>query len=176
MGEFFFKDQDLITVSHALDIAEDATGNYYKLPSGQWGRYLYDVKTQESLGTDQIFPEAFAVLKKAQRIVEDLGSKIGEKDYYFICLHDRRILDALQRDRKLGLLALLVYIFTHELVHIVRFCNFLQRYEASEEMKEREEGLVHAATFNILRDVSLPKLNYVLEAYKDHRICQVVFS
>ena len=68
---------------------------------------------------------------------------------------------------------LLVYIFTHELVHIVRFCNFLQRYEVSGEKRIEEERLVHEVTFNMLKGISMPELDYVLDSYQDHRICDI---
>jgi hypothetical protein len=50
-------------------------------------------------------------------------------------------LEALDRDRELGMVPLLVYVFTHELVHIVRFCNFSQRFEFHMKEREKEERL-----------------------------------
>ena len=44
-----FKKNDLTVVSDALEIAEDATGNFYKFSLGQWKRHRYDVKTLSSL-------------------------------------------------------------------------------------------------------------------------------
>jgi hypothetical protein len=40
------------------------------------------------------------------------------------------------------------------------------------EGREKEEGLVHAKTFEILNKVSLPNLDYVLEAYRMHGVCE----
>jgi hypothetical protein len=39
--------------------------------------------------------------------------------------------------------------------------------------RDEEEKIVHATTFDILKDLSLPKLDYVLEAYQDQRICHL---
>ena len=72
-------------------------------------------------------------------------------------------------DKDLSLLPLLVYIFTHELVHIVRFCNFYQRYDISGRFRDIEEGLVHETTFDILKNSSLRNMEYILDSYKMHR-------
>lgn len=170
-----FKDHELATVSDALDVAEDKIGDFYKFSLGQWKRHRYDIKTLKSLAPDDISPYAFAVLKKYSS-TGVCDWKIRESDVYFICLQDHLILGALGRDNRLDLLPFLVYIFTHELVHIVRFCNFLQRYEISETNREREERIVHATTFEILKRLSLPNLNYVLDSYREHRMCDISLS
>jgi len=172
-----FRDQDLRTVGDALDIAEDATANFYKFSTGQWKRHAYDVKTLLSLRNHEISKYAFALLNKGSRVIDDgLESKTKKRDFYFICLQDHQILKALKRDSELGLLPLLVYVFTHELIHIVRFCNFFQRFDTSEKEKQREESVVHKTTFDILENVSLPSLDYVLDSYKGHRVCEVALS
>ena len=61
----------------------------------------------------------------------------------------------------------------HELVHIVRFCNFYQMFDVSEKKRFREEEIVHKTTFEILKDFSLPSLNHVLDSYQDHRMCEI---
>ena len=176
MQDILFKDQDLTTVSEALDIAEDVTGDFYKFSALQWKRHRYDVKTLKSLKAGEISKTAFALLCKGKRLVPELERPVKGRDYYFICLQDRQILRALERDRNLGLLALLIYVFTHELVHIVRFCSYDQRFEVSQGVKEREESLVHAKTYDILKNVSIPRLGYVLEAYQGHRVCELGFA
>ncbi|MFO7740566.1 MAG: hypothetical protein R6V46_18965 [Desulfatiglandaceae bacterium] len=167
-----FKENDILTVSEALDVAEDATGNFYKFSPGQWKRHRYDVKTLSSLSADEITQRAFAMLNRGSRLVTDFDSKTKKRDFYFICLQDHQILEALRRDSRLGLLSLLVYVFTHELVHVVRFCNFFQRFDVSGKEKEKEEAVVHDTTFKILENLNLPNLNYVLDAYEDYRICE----
>jgi len=171
-----FGKEDLYTVSEALAIAEDKTGDFYKFSFGQWKRHRYDVKTLLDLKNREITPNAFALLNKCSRVIDNFESKTKKMDFYFICLQDDRILEALRRDKILGLLPLLIYIFTHELVHIVRFCNFSQRFEISGKGKEKEERVVHTTTFEILKDLSIPKLDYILESYHEHRICEMVTS
>jgi hypothetical protein len=165
-----------MTVREALDVAEEKTGDFYKFSFGQWKRHSYDIKTLSALKVDQITSNAFALLNKGSRVISDFESITKKRDFYFICLQDHHILEALRRDRNLGLLPLLVYIFTHELVHIVRFCNFSQRFEISGHGKDREEGVVHGLTFEILKNLSLPKLDYIIDCYKSHRICDLAMT
>jgi hypothetical protein len=173
MDMWSFKDHDLLTVSEALEMAEEVTCDFFKFSSLQWKRHRYDVKTLSSLRQQEISLHAFALLHKGVRQTGGLESKARERDYYFICLQDNRILEALGRDKELGLLPLLVYVFTHELVHIVRFCNFLQRFDAGIRHRDREERVVHSITFDILRDVSLKRLDYILDSYENHRFCEL---
>ena len=171
-----FSQYEFDTVSEALDVSEDATGNFYKFSADQWKKHRYDVKTLPSLCRNEISQHAFAMLSKGCGLVDGFELKTRVHDFYFICLQDHQILRALSRDKQLGLLPLLVYIFTHELVHIVRFCNFLQRFDLPPKEIEQEEGVVHATTFKILEDSSMPDLGYVLESYQGHRICDMSFS
>ena len=173
MSYVAFEDKGIEAVSEALDIAEDKIGDYYKFSFGQWKRYHYDVKTLTNLSNNEIITHAFALLNKGARVISHFESKTKKRDFYFICLQDHQILKALRRDKRLGLLPLLVYIFTHELVHVVRFCNFFQRFEISGEGREIEERIVHDITFGILKSLSLPQLDYVLESYHNHRICDL---
>jgi hypothetical protein len=171
-----FERSNLKTVSDALDIAEDKIGDFYKFSFGQWKRHRYDVKTLSYLSVNEITSYAFALLNKSSDTVRGFESRTRERDFYFICLQDHQILRAMKRDNKLKLLPLLVYVFTHELVHIVRFCNFFQRFEATGKDKESEERLVHTTTYEILNDLALPNLDYILESYHGHRICDMVAS
>ncbi len=169
MTYLFFEDKNIEVLNEALSIAEDRTGDYYKFSFGQWKRHHYDVKTLMSLKKNEISPYAFAMLNKCSRMVNGYESKTKIRDFYFICLQDHQILNALNRDKKLNLRSLLVYILTHELVHIVRFCNFYQRYDLKGEDKEKEEKIVHGTTYDILRDISLTNMGHVLDSYRPHR-------
>jgi hypothetical protein len=171
-----FKKNNLNTISEALDIAEDRTGNFYKFSLGQWKRHRYDIKTQVTMSDDEKTEYAFALLNKCPGTVSRSNLKALKQDFYFICLQDNQILKAVKRDDNINLLPLLVYIFTHELIHIVRFCNFFQRFEISGRGKEEEEKIVHATTYDILKSLSLPRLDYVLESYQDHRICDLAVT
>lgn len=171
-----FEIETLKTVSQALEIAEDRTGDFYKYSLVQWKRHRYDVKTQCQLKEEELVAPAFALLHKYTGSTLTDPPKSRLRDFYFICLQDHQILKALKRDNKLQLLPLLIYVFTHELVHIVRFCNFSERFEIIGEGRDREEGIVHSTTYDILKNLDLPDMNYILDAYQGHRICDLALS
>ena len=173
MTDGLFQYEGFLTASHALDIAEEQTGNFYKFSLQQWKRHHYDVKTLSSLRKDEIPPNAFATLNKGTRGISRFEPKTKLRDFYFICLQDNRILRAMERDDNMLLLPLLVYIFTHELVHIVRFCNFYQRFEVSARWRQKEEGVVHETTFEILKNLPILQMDYTLDCYQDHRVCDL---
>ncbi len=170
-----FKKSDFATLSEALHVAEDKTSDFFRFSYDLWKRNQYDVKTVKSLPPDDLNTYALAVLKRGTR-KGPASLKSKDRNFYFICLQDHQILEAVQRDEELALLPFLTYIFTHELVHIVRFGSFLQRYEVSGANREREEQIVHEITFDILKDLSLRKMDYVLDVYRGHRICEVNLS
>ena len=171
-----FEIETLKTVSEALEIAEDRTGDFYKYSLGQWKRHRYDVKTQCQLNEEEVVAPAFALLHKLTGSALTGSTKSRVQDFYFICLQDQQISRALERDNKLRLLPLLIYVFTHELVHIVRFCNFSERFEINGEGRDREEGIVHATTYDILKNLGLSDMDYILDAYQGHRICDMALS
>jgi hypothetical protein len=169
-----FEGVDISIISDALGIAEEKTGDFYKFSFGQWKRHRYDVRTLPVLSDDEITAHAFALLSKRSRVTSDFEPRTLNRDFYFICLQDHQIIGALERDKELRLLPLLVYVFTHELVHIVRFCNFYQRFDISGDRREKEEGIVHSTTFKILENLPLKGIEYILDAYQGYRVCDLV--
>jgi hypothetical protein len=79
---------------------------------------------------------------------------------------------AVERDERVKLLPLGVYVVTHELVHIVRFCKFLQRFDVEPPERKQEEMRVHEITQRVLRSLRIPQLDYVLEVYRDYQFME----
>ena len=79
---------------------------------------------------------------------------------------------AVKRDAQVKLLSLGVYVVTHELVHIVRFCKFLQRFDAEPPERQQEEMRVHEITQRVLGSLRIPHLDYVLEVYRDYQFME----
>ena len=75
---------------------------------------------------------------------------------------------AAERDARLRLLPLSVYVLTHELVHVVRFCTFLQRFDTEPEERRREEAEVHDITRKALAGMNLADLDYVVRVYQNY--------
>ncbi len=79
---------------------------------------------------------------------------------------------AVERDEPLQLFPLAVYVVTHELVHVVRFCKFLQRFDAAPLERQQEEMRVHDITHKALGNPNIPHLDYVLQAYRDYQFME----
>lgn len=169
-----FKPDNLDTVSDALDIAEEATGDFFKFSSAQWKRHRYEVRTLSSWACEGAPESALAILTKGISPDDAVLPPSWRRDCYFICLREHRILEAVSRDSRLDLFPLLVYVLTHELVHIVRFSSFLQRFMAAGEDREKEERVVYDITHKILHKLPMPSLGYVLRSYRNHSICPVL--
>jgi hypothetical protein len=167
-----FNKYHIAILRDAIDIAEDMTSNYFRLSLEQWKRHPFDVKILSNIVDVEIKNNAFAILKKHMQ-VNDGTKELRQKgrEYFIIYLQDKQILKAIGRDKNLKLLPLLSYIIIHELVHIVRFCNFQVRFDLQGEKSiVEEEKIVHQTTREILKDLSLPNLPYILGSYSPEKI------
>ncbi|MEZ4527190.1 MAG: hypothetical protein R2941_14835 [Desulfobacterales bacterium] len=75
----------------------------------------------------------------------------------------------MKQNPELNLLPFCLYIVTHELIHVVRFCKFLQNFDASPEEKKAEEIRVDRRTHEILSPVRLPGIHEVLRFFQECR-------
>lgn len=167
-----FNKHHIAILGDAIDIAEDMTSNYFRLSLDQWKRHPFDVEILSNIIDMEIKNNAFAILKK-YRQEEDItkGVRQKEREYFIIYLQDKQILKAIGRDKNLKLLPLLSYIIIHELVHIIRFCNFQVRFDLEGEKSiAEEEKIVHQTTRDILKDLSLPNLPYILGSYSPEKV------
>ena len=115
-------------------------------------------------------PFAQVVRYRGQHKETSLGS--SAYDFYKICLQDHSILAALANTDGMGLYPFMVYIVTHELIHIIRFSKFLQNFEASPREKLAEETRVHSRTREILKGISISGMPQVFEFYDHWRVTE----
>ena len=166
-----FNEQELLKVDEAVKVSEEIVNNYYKMSSGQWLKNRYDIKTAKDLVSHECVDGPFAQVVKYEGRKKDvpLGSSLFS--LYKVCLQDSAILTMVSKKDDLSLEPFLLYILTHELVHVVRFSKFKQRYEDKNEADVTldEERKVHKLTHTILKSVSIPGLSKVFEFYKDWR-------
>lgn len=157
------------TVNSSVAMAEELVSNFYKMSASQWLRPRYDIKTLADLNKEEIVCGPFAqiIRYRGQRKNAFLGSSLY--DFYKICLQDHSILSALKRSPDIKLFAFILYIITHELIHIVRFSKFLQNFDASPDEKMAEERRVHKSTGKILEPVKVPGLPDVFRFYNRWR-------
>ncbi len=152
-------------VNEAVAVAEELTSNAYKMSFAEWRRQRYDIKTLADLSPDEIVHGPFAQIIRyvGRRPETSLGS--SRYDFYKICLQDHSILPALNEFSGLLLFPFVLYIVTHELIHVIRFTKFLQGFEASVEEKIEEEARVHEGTRAILRGDRIVGMEAVFEFY-----------
>ncbi|MBN1614554.1 MAG: hypothetical protein JW950_08835 [Deltaproteobacteria bacterium] len=152
--------------------AERLTGRFYYFSPEAFNIHRYDVKNLPYLESHEVVEEAFAHLCRYQYQKHPEAPAEDGYHFYRICLQDNRILDAVERAGsfiKLG--PLMLYIATHELVHVVRFDQGASDFDASPKEKEREEDRVHDITRQILKSVLYPDLKLVLDCFSnDYRI------
>ena len=165
-----FSPEEIQVVSQAVEIAEDVTANHFKISTAQWKHVRYDIRTLADLRPDEIADCAFAQITRYSG-KPDL-SRQRHYDYFKICLQDQNIMAAVERDEGVKLLPLGVYVVTHELVHIVRFCKFLQRFDAEPPERQQEEMRVHEITQRALGSLRIAQLDYVLEVYRDYQLME----
>ena len=138
-------------VFRALDEAEDRTAGYYCIPPFRWERLRYDLLTQADHGWEPLPDPMLARVRCLQRVNSN-----SPFDFYRIELCDKSILAAAERENLLAnLYPFLVYILTHEMVHMVRFSSILDSWpETIAPHDESEEDRVQSISRRILTDSS----------------------
>ena len=134
-------------VFQALDEAENRTAGYYCIPPFRWEKLRYDLLTQEDHGWEPLPDPMLARVRCLQRIHIHRPF-----DFFRIELNDRSILAAAERENLLrNLYPFLVYILTHEMVHMVRLSSILENWpEPIEPFGESEEHRVQGISRSIL--------------------------
>ena len=125
-------------VFRALDEAEERTADYYCIPPFRWEQMPYDLLTQEDREWEPLPDPTLARVRRLQRT-----DRNRPFDFCRIELNDRGILTAAERvDLLRDLYPFLVYILTHEMVHVVRLSSILGAHaeqmppcDASEETR-----------------------------------------
>ncbi len=167
-----FNPEQIQEVSQAVEIAEDVTANHFKISTAQWRHVRYDIRTLADLRDDEITESAFAQITRYSRKPDHSITGMRHYDYFKICLQDQNMIAAVERDELLQLLPLGVYVITHELVHVVRFCKHLQRFDADTVERRREEKRVHEITQKALGTLGLSQLAYVLQSYRNYQFME----
>lgn len=159
-----FDAEDRTVVHRALLRAEELAGDFYRIPGREWGRFPYEL---QSLGEGP-GPEA-RVFADLVRMVPEPGraESCPVRELYRIRLRDDLILSAVH-DRPDGveLFPLLLYVLTHELVHVIRFGGGAAPFDAGPVERQREEARVHAVTREVLGSKEDPVLRRILELYR----------
>ena len=164
-----FKQSHILIVKESVAIAEELVSEFYKMSATEWLHPKYDVKTAADLSKDEIIDGPFAQIIRYEGKLKDTSLGSAAYDFYKICLQDHAILSAIQKNPQLKLLSFVLYIVTHELIHIIRFSRFLQNFDASPEERMVEETRVHELTHEILRPVRVEGLITALQFFNEWR-------
>lgn len=146
-------------VFEALNEAEERTTDYYCIPPFRWEQLHYDLLTREDHGWEPLPDPMLARVRLLQRT----GIRKAF-DFYRIELNDHSILTAAERENLLlssDLYPFLLYILTHEMVHLVRLSTILDDQTGdSLQCNETEEHRVQDISRRILSVYSdlLPRL------------------
>jgi hypothetical protein len=159
----YFDNAQIGIINESVSMAEELVSNAYKMSSGQWRSLKYDIKTLAELSPDEIAFGPYAQVIRYAAKPKDAALGSAAYNFYKICLQDHSILPLLNRSPEIRLFPFGLYIVTHELIHIVRFCKFLQHFDASPEEKLAEEKRIFDKTYDILSSVRLDGLEIVFE-------------
>ena len=138
----------LALVARAVTRSESLVSGHFRIPMLPCKQYPYEVVTLAELEPHERAPRALAHL-----VVYERARPSGPEHLYRICLQDNVILRRAQGE----LPALLVYVLTHELVHVVRFQRAEQSFTAPRRARRREEDEVHRLTLELLDRAGEPR-------------------
>ncbi|MBF0227641.1 MAG: hypothetical protein HQK76_19510 [Desulfobacterales bacterium] len=160
-----FSNDEIKIVSESVSIAEDRVSNFYKMSSNEWVKLQYDIRTLKDLLPDEISNGHFAQIlrytgKKNNKLLPSFSF-----DHFRVCIQDHSIISTLINKNNIRLLPFMIYVVTHELVHIVRFMKFRQFFFAPDKTKEAEEIFVNKKTYEILSDMKISGIQDVLDFY-----------
>jgi hypothetical protein len=167
----FFNNQALEKVDKAVLLAEELVNNFFQLSSGQYLKNRYDIETAKGLVCHERVLGPFAQVIKYEGRKKEVSLGSSSFSLYKVCLQDPAILSVVEKNASLSLYPFLLYVLTHELVHVARFLRFEHRYEnvGEADLTLAEERRVHDLTYSILQDVSVPGLSDVFYYYGEWR-------
>ena len=165
--ENYFSHEQILLARQTFKEAELLTQRFFHVDEQERKQQRYDVKTRAFLEEHEISGNTFAHLCKYELDKEPCENKEAII-FYRICLQDDVILDAVRRaDSFVRLPHLLLYIATHELVHVIRFERGEVDFYATGNERIREEEIVHRTTGSLLRPRADIDMNLVLECFSD---------
>ena len=167
-----FSTSERSRITETFSCAERLTGKFFDIAPEEWLSRRYAVRTLVQLENHEVHETAFAHLCKYSAPRKHDRDPPRGLHFYRVCLQDNRILDAIERGSSyIKLVPLMLYIATHELVHILRFEKGESDFDMPAEERKKEEGRVDAITRSILRPKADRELNLILDCFgNDYRI------
>lgn len=160
-----FDDSQIECLSTAVSTAEELVSGYYKMSGTEWGAIKYDFKTLRDLLPSEIVTGPLAQILRYRATPNHSTLELDSYDFYKICIQDHCILKIVRGMPQLNFFAFLLYIASHELVHVVRFFKFFKGFEVPVSQKMTEEIKVHETTIEILSKVNTDGMSDILRFY-----------
>lgn len=146
----YFHKQELELIEDCEKIAHELVHNYFKLSNSYWQKHIYEIVTLRNLEDIEITNRALAQILKYNRPLYTKKSANQLDTIFRICIQDHIIIDTVDINKEITLRSLLLYIIIHELVHLVRFGNFMELFETPAAKREKEEKTVHEISLDII--------------------------
>lgn len=165
-----FDPAELEAVQAAAEGAKELTEKYFRsILRRNMVKPRWEYRTLEYLDSSEVIEEGFAQICRYKERTSS-PNKCGNH-FYRVCIQDHNIKRAIaEQGGTIFLKPLLLYVFTHEIIHMLRFANRVQDFHLPWRLREDEEVAVHTMTFDILRRVRIPGLDLVLKLYEPFRV------
>jgi hypothetical protein len=148
-----------------MDEAEERTLRYYCIPPYRWQQLSYDLVTRQDQGWE---PLPGTWLARVQHLCHTRAAHPSAFDFYRIQLNDPGILTKAEREKlETDIYPFLVYILTHEMVHLVRLSSILADGEVVHVPREEEENRVRRVANHILSEVGDERLRTILSRFEN---------
>ena len=157
----YFNSTEKRIIYSALEEAAQYLSKFYCFSPREWFNYCYDLQTELDGTVDNYNKNAFAEVRQYTPPLKNLS--LFPKERYQICLFDQNILQTLWAYPDLEFYPFMIYILTHELIHIARFCQDFHPFECDEESLQREEQKVNRLTRQVL-DIKKSQTLYKLSS------------
>lgn len=160
-----FGRKQLRLLARLLRLARELTGEHFHLGQAEALALPVEVRTLADLREFEIHSgEVLAYIARYGYQDPRFGRS---RDLYQVNLQDHNILERLTQDADgVDFSSLLLYVLTHELIHVIRFVKFLAPFHQSDTDRLAEEQRVHQLTRALLSKVPMEGLDKVLHKYE----------
>lgn len=147
-----------------LKLAREITGDYYKLSNKEATGLPVEIRTLADLQEFEIHSgQVLAYIARYGYADFRMGRS---RDLYQVNLQDHNIMQRLATDEDcVEFSPLMLYVLTHELIHVIRFVKFLTPFHQGDSDKLLEERRVHSLTRKLLGQVPMRGMEKVLDRY-----------
>jgi len=145
----YFNAAERAVIYSAVSEAAEGLREFYCFAPHEWFNHCYHVHTQGESGLKSTDAPVLAEVRQYQPVLH--GTSRYPNDRYSICLYDQKILRTLWHESELEFFPFMLYILTHELIHIARFCQNLHPFDCDADALEKEEQKVTRLTQQVLK-------------------------